>query len=322
MRMHSSIGLLLYLTSLAAWGQEHSHADHSHHAQLPADADISGHVPPDPPSHSLGPMTAGEMIEMMAMDDAARFGSVIVDQFEWREHEDPIAWEASAWYGGDYDKLLLTTGSRVRTLDVPGHDLDGVRYLRTMDDSVALRSLLRDGANVLVVGGGWIGLETAAAARTHGAAVRVVERDQLPLRRVLGDEVATVFRDLHEAHGVVFHFGCGVTALRGSVGRVTHAMLTDGTEVAADVVLIGVGIVPDTGLAEAAGLEVDDGILTDEFLRTGEINVHPLTLHPDRIRELNSHLMLYFTGVSRTASRSACSAPAKSSCCLSAVPRL
>ncbi len=173
-----------------------------------------------------------------------------------------------------YDKLLLTTGSRVRTLDVPGHDLGGVHYLRTMDDSVALRSLFRAGASVLVVGAGWIGLEAAAAARTHGAAVRVVERDQLPLRRVLGDEVAAVFRDLHEAHGVVFHFGSGITALRGSSGRVTNATLTDGTEVAADVVLIGVGIVPDTGLAQAAGLDVDDGILTDEFLRTSDPDIY------------------------------------------------
>src|SRR6266508_3225306 len=98
-----------------------------------------------------------------------------------------------------YDKLLLATGSRVRRLDVPGADLGGVRYLRTLDDSDALRERVRDGGRVVVVGAGWIGLETAAAAREHGAAVTVVEVDQLPLRRVLGDEVAQIFADLHRA---------------------------------------------------------------------------------------------------------------------------
>ena len=106
-----------------------------------------------------------------------------------------------------YDKLLLATGSRVRTLDLPGVELVAVRYLRTLTEADALVDHIRESRRVVVVGAGWIGLETAAAARTHGAEVTVVEIDSLPLRRVLGDEVAQVFADLHRAHGVEFRFG-------------------------------------------------------------------------------------------------------------------
>src|SRR6266498_495279 len=140
-----------------------------------------------------------------------------------------------------YDKLLLATGSRVRRLDVPGGELTGVRYLRTFDESDALKERLRDGVRVVVVGAGWIGLETAAAAREHGATVTVVEIDQLPLRRVLGDEVAQIFADLHRAHGVDFRFGTGVRELRGDGGHLTTVVLDDGTEVPADLAIIGVG---------------------------------------------------------------------------------
>jgi 3-phenylpropionate/trans-cinnamate dioxygenase ferredoxin reductase component len=167
-----------------------------------------------------------------------------------------------------YDKLLLATGSRVRRLDVPGADLHGVRYLRTLPESDALRDALRPGASVVVVGAGWIGLEVAAAAREHGASVVVVEVDELPLRRVLGDEVARVFARLHEAHGVTFRFSSTVTQFRGSGGQLTSVVLGDGTEVPADVALIAIGIVPATELATAAGLRVDNGIVTDAGLRT------------------------------------------------------
>lgn len=175
--------------------------------------------------------------------------------------------------GGDklgYDKLLLATGSRVRTLDVAGADLHGVRYLRTMDESDALRASLRPGAQVVVIGAGWIGLETAAAARHHGAEVTVVELDELPLRRVLGDEVARIFASLHESHGVRFRFSTGVAEIVGSGGQVTGVRLDDGSEVPADVVLAGVGIRPATELAEVAGLAVDNGVVTDERLRTSD----------------------------------------------------
>jgi 3-phenylpropionate/trans-cinnamate dioxygenase ferredoxin reductase subunit len=191
-----------------------------------------------------------------------------------------------------YDKLLLTTGSRVRTLDVPGAENRGIHYLRAMTESETLRAGLRAGAQVLVVGAGWIGLEVAAAAREHGASVTVVERDTLPLRRVVGDEVAAFFRDVHLAHGVTFRFGTGVNEFGGAAGQVTHAVLTDHTEVPADLVVVGIGIQPNVDLAESAGLEVDNGVVTDEYLRTSDPDVYAAGdvasyLHPmirERIR--------------------------------------
>jgi 3-phenylpropionate/trans-cinnamate dioxygenase ferredoxin reductase component len=168
-----------------------------------------------------------------------------------------------------YDRLLLATGSSPRKLDVPGADLGGVLYLRTMSDSEGLTKRLVDGARVVVIGGGWIGLEVAAAARAHGAAVTVVEMTTLPLQRVLGVEVARVFRALHEAHAVTFRCDIGVRELRGD-GDVHSVVLTDGTEVPADVVVAGIGIWPNMELAAAAGLDVANGIATDAAMRTSD----------------------------------------------------
>jgi 3-phenylpropionate/trans-cinnamate dioxygenase ferredoxin reductase subunit len=173
-----------------------------------------------------------------------------------------------------YDRLLLTTGSRVRTLDVPGADLTGVRYLRTVDESDALLEHLRTASNVVIVGAGWIGLETAAAARHHGAAVTVVELADLPLQRVLGDEVAKIFADLHRANGVDFRFGAKVASLRGSGGTLSAVVLDDGTELPADIAVIGIGIQPNTELAVDGGLAVDNGILVDAGLRTSAADVY------------------------------------------------
>jgi len=174
-----------------------------------------------------------------------------------------------------YDRLLLTTGSRVRRLDVPGEDLLDVRYLRTQPESDALLDRLRSGVRqVVVVGAGWIGLETAAAARHHGASVTVVEMDTLPLRRVLGDEVAAVYANLHREHGVDFRFGAGVREFRGSDGVLTGVVLTDGTELPADLAIVGVGITPATELAVAGGLTVDNGIAVDSALRTSDPDVY------------------------------------------------
>jgi 3-phenylpropionate/trans-cinnamate dioxygenase ferredoxin reductase component len=174
-----------------------------------------------------------------------------------------------------YDKLLLATGSRVRRLEVPGGDLPGIRYLRALPDADALLADLRDARDVAVIGAGWIGLETAAAARTHGAQVTVVEMDRAPLRRVLGDEVAAVFAALHRAHGVAFRFGVGVREFRaGDDGRVSAVGLSDGTEVSADLVIVGVGIRPATELAEAAGLAVENGIVVDAGLRSSDPDIY------------------------------------------------
>ncbi|MFE6865894.1 NAD(P)/FAD-dependent oxidoreductase [Kitasatospora sp. NPDC057692] len=173
-----------------------------------------------------------------------------------------------------YAKLLLTTGSVPRRLPVPGAEQDGVHYLRRVEDSERIREAFRADARIVVIGAGWIGLETAAAARTAGAQVTVLEAAELPLLRVLGREVAQVFADLHREHGVDLRFGVQVTELTGEGGRVTGVRLADGTTVAADAVVVGIGIAPDTALAESAGLEVDNGVKTDEHLRTSDPDIH------------------------------------------------
>ncbi|WP_406086872.1 NAD(P)/FAD-dependent oxidoreductase [Kitasatospora purpeofusca] len=174
----------------------------------------------------------------------------------------------------EYAKLLLTTGSVPRRLPVPGGDFGGVHYLRRVEDSERISKEFRPGARIVVIGAGWIGLETTAAARTAGAEVTVLEAAELPLLRVLGREVAQVFADLHRAHGVDLRFGAQVAELTGADGRVTGVRLGDGTVVPADAVVVGVGIAPDTALAEAAGLEVENGIKTDEHLRTSDPDIH------------------------------------------------
>ncbi|HEX6872768.1 MAG TPA: FAD-dependent oxidoreductase [Micromonosporaceae bacterium] len=171
-----------------------------------------------------------------------------------------------------YDRLLLATGSSPRRLTVPGHDLAGVCYLRTIRDSDRIAASLVDGANVVIIGAGWIGLEIAAAARQRGARVDVVEPNRLPLRRVLGNEVARTFAYLHASHGVTFHFGTTVASLHGQ-DRVCSVRLSDGRELSADAVIVGIGATPNVELAVAAGLEVDDGIVTDAGLRTSHPDV-------------------------------------------------
>jgi 3-phenylpropionate/trans-cinnamate dioxygenase ferredoxin reductase subunit len=172
-----------------------------------------------------------------------------------------------------YDKLLLTTGSVVRRLDVPGADLGGIEYLRRLPDADRISGALSDGKRVVVIGGGWIGLELAAAARLRNATVTLIEVLPLPLQQVLGDELGQVFADLHREHDVDLRLGTGVREFRGSQGNVDVVVLDDGTELGADLVLVGVGIQPASGLAQAAGLDVDNGVLVDASLRSSDPDI-------------------------------------------------
>ena len=172
-----------------------------------------------------------------------------------------------------YSKLLLTTGSSPRRVSIPGADLDGVMYLREVQDSDRIRAAFERAARVAVIGGGWIGLETAAAARTAGDEVTVLEMAELPLLRVLGREVAEVFAKLHTDHGVDLRNGVQVAEITGSGGAANGIRLTDGTRIDADVVIVGVGIAPNTALASAAGLRIDNGVVTDAALRTSDADV-------------------------------------------------
>ena len=167
-----------------------------------------------------------------------------------------------------YDKLLLTTGSSPRRLTVPGADLAGVHYLRRVADSEALQAAFASAQRVAIIGAGWIGLETAAAARTAGCHVTLIERAKLPLLAVLGAEVAETYAALHRAHDVELRPNAGVTEIIGAADKATGVRLADGDVVAADAVVVGVGITPNTELAAAAGLPVDNGIVVDEHLAT------------------------------------------------------
>jgi 3-phenylpropionate/trans-cinnamate dioxygenase ferredoxin reductase subunit len=173
-----------------------------------------------------------------------------------------------------YDQLLLATGSTPRRLDLAGADLDGVHYLRSVEDSERLRAGFRGASRVVIVGAGWIGLETAAAARAAGLHVTLLEAAELPLVRVLGPDAAAIFADLHRRNGVDLRCSVGVARLVGAGGTVTGVGLRDGETVAADLVLVGVGVVPNVRLAADAGLDVDNGITVDQHLRTSHPDVY------------------------------------------------
>ncbi|MBW4077699.1 MAG: FAD-dependent oxidoreductase [Acidobacteria bacterium] len=173
----------------------------------------------------------------------------------------------------DYTKLLLTTGSSPRHLNVPGSDLEGVFYLRRVADCEAIKAAFVTAKRVAIVGAGWIGLETAAAARAAGVEATVVETAELPLVRVLGPEVAEIFLNLHAEHGVTMLMGVEVAEITGADHRVSGVSLVDGRHIEADVVVVGVGIAPNTELGEVAGLTIDNGIVVDEHLRTSHSDV-------------------------------------------------
>ena len=167
-----------------------------------------------------------------------------------------------------YDRLLLATGAEPRRLPIPGADLDGIRYLRTVGDSDALRERLDRGGSMVIVGAGWIGCEVAASARQRGLDVTVIDPLGVPLERVMGSEVGAMWRDLHVERGVEMLLGSGVEAFEGR-DRVERVRTASGRTVDCDVVVVGIGVRPCTQLAEQAGLAVEDGILVDEHLQTG-----------------------------------------------------
>ncbi|TGJ95448.1 FAD-dependent oxidoreductase, partial [Actinotalea fermentans ATCC 43279 = JCM 9966 = DSM 3133] len=182
-----------------------------------------------------------------------------------------------------YARLLLATGSTPRSFAVPGADLQGVHYLRTIEHADLLAATLeasaREGAGRLaVVGDGWIGMEVAASARSLGLDVTVVGRGVHPLGRVLGPLMGEMYGKVHADHDVHLHRNAQVVGITGSEGRVTGLDVADGTHVAADVVVVGVGVTPNVGFAEAAGIDLRDaslggGLAVDATLRTSAPDV-------------------------------------------------
>lgn len=169
-----------------------------------------------------------------------------------------------------YDHLVLATGARNRTLPVPGADLAGVRQLRSLDDADALRAAIEDIRRIVVVGAGFIGLEFAAVCAARGLAVTVIEAAERVMARAVSPGTSQAFRAFHEEAGVTFRFGAGVSAIEGEGGRVVAVRTADGDSLPADLVLVGIGVVPNQELAEGAGLSVHDGIAVDTFLATSD----------------------------------------------------
>ncbi len=165
------------------------------------------------------------------------------------------------------DKLLLCTGGTPRHLDVPGHDLEGIHYLRTLDDALAIQDQLNVHGSLVVVGAGFIGAEVAAAARERGYGVTLIEIAPTPLGHALGEHIGGIYASLHRERGVDLRTGVGVAGFNGP-DRVWEVITTDGATIPADVVVVGIGMSPETHLAQDAGLAVDNGILVDECGQT------------------------------------------------------
>jgi 3-phenylpropionate/trans-cinnamate dioxygenase ferredoxin reductase component len=166
-----------------------------------------------------------------------------------------------------YDRLLLTTGAVPRRLDVPGAELDGIHYLRTLEDSERIGERIESGHRLVVVGSGWIGAEIAASARQKGCEVTMIEMSSLPLERVLGPEVGQIYLDLHRDHGVEFLPETTVERFEGQ-GAVERVLTRDGASIETQFVVVGVGVAPRTGLVETAGIRIDNGIAVDEHLES------------------------------------------------------
>jgi 3-phenylpropionate/trans-cinnamate dioxygenase ferredoxin reductase component len=172
-----------------------------------------------------------------------------------------------------YDKLLLATGSKPRRLGVRGADLDGLYYLRNVEDSERLKIEFAQAKRVAIIGAGWIGLETAAAARAAGLDVTLLVSGDMPLEHVLGPEVAPIFAQLHRSHGVDLRYRTTAVELTGRRGKATGVVLSDGTRIDADMIIVGIGALPRTELAAGAGLKIDNGIIVDEHLRTSDPDI-------------------------------------------------
>lgn len=209
----------------------------------------------------------------------------------------------------EYGKLILTTGGRVRKLDVPGASLPGVFYLRTISDVESVRAHFSNGEKLVIVGGGYIGLEVAAVAVKHGIDVTVVEMGETVLGRVTCPEVAKFFQRVHTEEGVKILTGTGLESIEGD-GHV-EAVVAGGQRIETDFVIAGVGILPNVELAADAGIECDNGILVDEFCVTSDPNIYAAgdcTNHPNPIYDRRLRLESVHNALeqAKTAAASIC----------------
>jgi len=175
-----------------------------------------------------------------------------------------------------YEHLVIATGSRLRKLDVPGIDTPGVLELRTLADAERIRAALRPGIRLAIVGGGYIGLEVAASARSFGAEVVVIERESRLLARVASPELSAFFERCHRDHGVAIELGASVSGFESRDGQVCAVRLADGRSLPCEVAVVGIGAQAQDGLAAQAGLSCRDGIVVDELCRTSDPSIHAI----------------------------------------------
>jgi 3-phenylpropionate/trans-cinnamate dioxygenase ferredoxin reductase subunit len=191
-----------------------------------------------------------------------------------------------------YEKLVLAVGARNRTLSLKGAELDGVLYLRSLDEAVVVKDRLKNAQNIVVIGGGFIGLELAAVACSLGKSVTVLEALPRLMPRVVAPLISDFYRELHKSKGVKVVCGASVSEMEGLSGKVRGVLLSDGTQYSADLVLIGVGVVPNIELAQNAGLRIANGIAVNDYLHTVDENIfaigdcaeHPCEFAGARIR--------------------------------------
>lgn len=175
-----------------------------------------------------------------------------------------------------YDHLVLATGAAARPMSCPGHDLDGVMVLRSLEDATALKARLATARHLVVVGGGFIGLEAAASARKLGVAVSLLEMQDRLMARAVGPDVSQHFANVHRSHGVDLRLGQGIAAVIGDAGKAIAVRTTAGDTLPADIVLAGIGVTPNTAPAVAADLSISNGIVVDEAQRTSDPRIHAL----------------------------------------------
>lgn len=173
----------------------------------------------------------------------------------------------------EYDKLLISTGTVARQIPLEGADLKGVFTLRTIDDVKHLSAAITPDMKIGIIGAGYIGLEVAASLRGRGNDVTVIEAAPRVLARVMPEEMSAYFQSLHENHGVKFHIGAGTKAIQGD-GKVEKIILDDGAEVPCDIVLLSIGATPVVGIAEVAGLKIDNGIVVNEMAQTSDPDIY------------------------------------------------
>lgn len=275
-----------------------------------AEASIPYHRPPLSKDYLAGEKTLDEILIRPAKVYEKSEVEFILNTSVESIHRDNRTVRLSNNETLSYDKLALTVGSKVRKVNLPGANLAGVFYLRDLRDVERITSYVNPGANAVIVGGGYIGLETAAVLNKKGMNVTVLEMMERVLQRVTAPVVSEFYTRIHGEEGVSIRCGVGVSGFRGN-GRVAKVLCSDGSEFAADLVIIGVGILPNTALAEAAGLEVDNGVVVNDRAQTSDPDIFAAgdcTNHHNPIydRRIRLESVQNATDQSRVAAGAAC----------------